>query len=197
MRMVLDGQQRLQSLYLAIFGTYDGRRLYFNVTSGPNAAKADDADDGDDNPIGRGYRFEFWNDTDTKRPKRLVRVADVVAWSPSHELGEIRKVIDAIPLTGDEAEVAKENLRNLRARMREEIVPVAVIDDNVIEPDQATSIDRILEIFVWVNDGGTKLTRFDLMFSLIKTKWVERAPASTRCSRRSARRAPRASTRIS
>ena len=35
MLMVLDGQQRLQSPLIALFGTYDGRRLYFNVTSGP------------------------------------------------------------------------------------------------------------------------------------------------------------------
>ena len=33
--MVLDGQQRLQSLYLAVYGTYGRKRLYFNVTSGP------------------------------------------------------------------------------------------------------------------------------------------------------------------
>lgn len=39
MRMVLDGQQRLQSLYVAIFGTYDGRRLFFNITSGPKGCR--------------------------------------------------------------------------------------------------------------------------------------------------------------
>src|ERR1035437_920398 len=35
LRMVLDGQQRLQSLFVAIYGTHDRRRLYFNITSGP------------------------------------------------------------------------------------------------------------------------------------------------------------------
>lgn len=32
-RMVLDGQQRLQSLYLGVYGSHNGRRLYFDVTS--------------------------------------------------------------------------------------------------------------------------------------------------------------------
>jgi hypothetical protein len=35
LRMVLDGQQRLQSLYIAIYGSHDKRRMYFNISSGP------------------------------------------------------------------------------------------------------------------------------------------------------------------
>src|SRR4051812_15355007 len=52
LRMVLDGQQRLQSLYIAVFGTHDRRRLYFNITSGPGAAQ-DDSDDA----LEAAYRF--------------------------------------------------------------------------------------------------------------------------------------------
>ena len=35
MKMVLDGQQRLQSFYVGLFGTYDGRRLHLSITGGP------------------------------------------------------------------------------------------------------------------------------------------------------------------
>ena len=34
LRLVLDGQQRLQSLYMALFGKYDQSYLYFDVLSG-------------------------------------------------------------------------------------------------------------------------------------------------------------------
>jgi len=34
LKLVLDGQQRLQSLYIALFGSYEGRSLYFDVLSG-------------------------------------------------------------------------------------------------------------------------------------------------------------------
>ena len=34
LRLVLDGQQRLQALYIALHGTYEGKSLYFDVLSG-------------------------------------------------------------------------------------------------------------------------------------------------------------------
>src|SRR5947209_10911455 len=34
LKVVLDGQQRLQSLFVALYGSYDDQRLYFNVLSG-------------------------------------------------------------------------------------------------------------------------------------------------------------------
>jgi len=39
--LVLDGQQRLQSLFLAFFGKYDGKHLYFKIDSNPNEEKSD------------------------------------------------------------------------------------------------------------------------------------------------------------
>ncbi len=32
--LVLDGQQRLQSLFIALSGSYEGRELYFDILSG-------------------------------------------------------------------------------------------------------------------------------------------------------------------
>ncbi len=170
MRMVLDGQQRLQSLYLALFGTYDGRRLYFNVTSGPKGKLATEESE---QTSGRDYRFEFWRDDAENRPKRFIRVADIVRWPPQQENSEISKVIAAIGLTGEDAELARDNIKLLRTVMLTDLLPVETIDENVYEADQAMPIEEILEIFVRVNQGGTKLTRSDLMFSLIKTKWRE------------------------
>lgn len=166
MRMVLDGQQRLQSLYLAFAGTYDGRRLYFNITSGPESKVQTDDD------VGRNYRFEFWRDDEVSRPKRLVRVADVIDWADRYEDDEIDQAIKAVPLEGDEANLARRNLRLLRRVFTRDLVPVTVIDEDVIKSEQAKTINEILDIFVRVNSGGTRLSRSDLMFSLIKTKWV-------------------------
>jgi hypothetical protein len=45
---VLDGQQRLQSLYIGLKGSYEGRELYFNMLSGDVAA-----------PDDIRYKFEF------------------------------------------------------------------------------------------------------------------------------------------
>jgi Protein of unknown function DUF262 len=166
-RMVLDGQQRLQSLYLAFSGTYNSRRLYFNITSGPESqAPVDDED------VGRNYRFEFWQDDEASRPKRLIRVADIIGWADRHEDDEIDAVLMTVAMDGDEANLARRNLRLLRRVFVRDLVPITVIDEDVIKADQAKSINEILDIFDRVNSGGTRLSRSDLMFSLIKTKWV-------------------------
>ena len=39
--LVLDGQQRMQSLYIGLKGSYDGKELYFNVLSGDLKAPDD------------------------------------------------------------------------------------------------------------------------------------------------------------
>lgn len=170
LRMVLDGQQRLQSLYLAMFGTHDGRRLYFNVTSGPGGTAPDDDDEGEAG-TGANYRFAFWNDNAPNMARRFVRVADIIAWPTVREDDEIDAVVAAIPLEGNDARVAKNNLRRLRRVVTDpSLVAVESIDDHVMNAAGARTIPEILEIFVRVNSGGTRLSRSDLMFSLIKSR---------------------------
>jgi len=40
-QLVLDGQQRLQSLYIGLVGSYEGKELYFNILSGDLVAPED------------------------------------------------------------------------------------------------------------------------------------------------------------
>lgn len=169
LRMVLDGQQRLQSLYIAIYGTHDRRRLYLNVTSGPGASSEDDdSEDG----VPASYRFEFWQDSDPNRPKRLVSVSEIVSWPARYEDSQIDKLIAEIGLKDAEAARARRNMRLLRQVMsRSDLVPIETIDDEAPDANSARGINEILEIFVRVNTGGTRLSRSDLMFSFLKTKW--------------------------
>ncbi len=169
LKMVLDGQQRLQSFYLAVFGTHDHRRLYFNVTSGPDGVGSTDSDD--DEGTGKNYSFQFWRDDATNRPKRFVRVSDILGWNVNFVDDEIDKVIADVPLEGDAAKIARRNIRRVRDVFHRD-VPAETIDEDVIDPKQARTLNEILDIFVRVNSGGTVLTRSDLMFSLIKTKWT-------------------------
>ena len=168
LKMVLDGQQRLQSLLIGAYGSYDGRRLFFNITSGPA-----DTDTDADGPV-EGYRFEFWRDDEKQnRPKRLVRVSDILQWDPRFEDDEIEKAISETSLEGDQASRARRNIRRLRwVFQQSDLVPLETIDEGASNESQSRSINEILEIFVRVNSGGTRLSRSDLMFSLIKTKWA-------------------------
>ncbi len=168
LKMVLDGQQRLQSLLIGAYGSYDGRRLFFNITSGPA-----DNDTDADGPVG-GYRFEFWRDDERQnRPKRLVRVSDILQWDPRFEDDEIERTISETSLEGEQASRARRNVRRLRwVFQQSDLVPLETIDEGASNEAQARSINEILEMFVRVNSGGTRLSRSDLMFSLIKTKWA-------------------------
>ena len=51
-------------------------------------------------------------------------------------------------------------------------MPFETVDEHIVNEKQARTIDEILDIFVRVNSGGTRLSRSDLMFSLIKSKWA-------------------------
>jgi hypothetical protein len=167
-KMVLDGQQRLQTLYIGAYGSFDDRRLCFSITSGPG-----DGDLDSDGGLG-SYRFEFRQDTDSpRRPKNLVRVADIIQWDRRHEEDEIKDAIGYAELKGDDAARAARNLRNLRRVFTQsDIVPLETVDEDIVNARQARTIDEILEMFVRVNSGGTRLSRSDLMFSLIKSKWT-------------------------
>jgi hypothetical protein len=169
LRMVLDGQQRLQSFYLAVFGTHGGKHLYFNVVSGPGAPEGQDGSDSED--VGDNYSFQFWRDDAPNRPKRFVKVADVLGWGIRSIDDEIENFVTAVPLDAEEAKIARRNMRRLKDVFHREVA-TETIDDDVIDAKQARNINEILDIFVRVNSGGTVLTRSELMFSLIKTKWT-------------------------
>jgi uncharacterized protein with ParB-like and HNH nuclease domain len=65
--MVLDGQQRLQSLFLVFNGTFDRERVYLRIDS-----KADDTEED------LHYCFEFLNDNQANSDKRFVHLSELV-----------------------------------------------------------------------------------------------------------------------
>jgi hypothetical protein len=83
--MVLDGQQRLQSLMIGIRGSYNGKELYFNITSGRTAA-----------PDEIRYQFRFMESAEANWP--WFRLKDVLS-----ELSKGRK----LPMEVAKAYIAK------------------------------------------------------------------------------------------
>ena len=55
--LVLDGQQRLQSLFIGLKGSYEGRELFLDILSGEIAA-----------PDDVKYKFAFLNPREAKFP---------------------------------------------------------------------------------------------------------------------------------
>lgn len=159
--MVLDGQQRLQSLFIGLRGSYEGRELYFDVLSGGAAAAPEDI----------RFRFAF----KTANPGwPWVRFKDLV-FQNNRLPGEMADALAQSapqPLSQDAFRTVSRNIE----RVRQEFVT----DDNItfqeldgIDNPDAYRVDDIVEIFIRANSGGTKLGKSDLLFSLLTSSWDE------------------------
>jgi hypothetical protein len=157
--MVLDGQQRLQSLFIGLRGSYFGRELYFDVLSGVMSAPEDIR-----------YRFGFRDVANATWP--WVKFKDIV-FQNNKLPGEIAEALIQLapsPISDSDRRVVGRNVE----RARQEFVN----DDNItfqeldgIDNPDAYQLDDIVEIFIRANSGGTKLGKSDLLFSLLTSSW--------------------------
>ena len=164
---VLDGQQRLTSLYIALQGTmsrklpmkrwanddaFPKKELYFNLRS-QRESEDDDIT----------YEFDFLTPeaASTPKPEKLwYRVKDILQYSSPTEV--MTKIVNARGWNTDA--VVMTNILLLH----EQLVTKELINYFEVEAD---SIDSVLDIFVRVNSGGTVLSKSDLLFSTVVSHW--------------------------
>jgi hypothetical protein len=174
---VLDGQQRLQTLYALFRGAItsaDNRHAeaYFDITTG-NA------------PDERGllHKIQF-----SPEPLTLpwYRVADVIGRDDQKNAEEIAErvntALDNLSATGqgielETPEAAKEREKRVRRNVSQ-LVSLLREEKHfwIQELDGVANeypYSRILDIFVRVNSGGTKLDASDLMFAAMKEAWAD------------------------
>ena len=161
--MVLDGQQRLQSLIIGLAGSYNGKELHFDVLSGAKASPEDIR-----------YRFRFLPAAGAQWP--WIKFKDVLKdMSRGRKLAmEVAQdVCAASPagLSDDDVKCVQKNI----ARAQHEFISDENISyqllDGVDDPDAYTTED-VVEIFIRANSGGTKLGKSDLLFSLLASEWA-------------------------
>lgn len=162
---VLDGQQRLTSLYIALQGSmsrklpnkrwknddaFPKKELYFNLHSQPDA----------DEDISYEFRFMTSDDASKNKDDSLwYLVKDILKYSQDELVTEL-----IMPNGWGTDKIARKNISLLHTRL----VGAEIINYFEIEAD---SIDRVLDIFVRVNSGGTVLSKSDLLFSTIVSHW--------------------------
>jgi len=179
--LVLDGQQRLTSLFVALAGTYDGRKLFVDTLSGVKGDK--DAGDAywdcrfltekdaaalnawprpEGDKAGTTIRTVFVKFQDlTKLPAAK---AGVIATKRAADLG-----LD--PASTERMTVSYLQCATVLASKT--ALQVHLIDEDASEP---MPIEEILEIFVRVNSGGLVLQKSDLLMSLLDLKWNDIQP---------------------
>jgi 5-methylcytosine-specific restriction endonuclease McrA len=186
LRIVLDGQQRLQSLYIALYGQRDGRAVHFDLLSGQ---RWDDAEE-------ERYLFDFlatgaaktMNDEtlgeaesredDDETPCWWIAVRELFTMPGRARRDLAKDLTSRLKLTDDEAVLLEENLGAFDEAFtrNQNILKLSTIDENLPSdsPYRKTETD-VLEIFVRINREGTALSRSDLIFSMLKLNWKESA----------------------
>ena len=154
-QVILDGQQRLTTLYMLVTGeippyytnndiTNDIRDLYFNV------------EDGD---------FQYFQPVRMRDNPRWVRVVDCFNSGLVSAFAVARKTVDDVEGAFQMAESYDSNLSKLRG-IRDADMPTQVI------PTEA-SLDSAIDVFDRVNSQGTKLTEADLALTHVTGKWSQ------------------------
>lgn len=160
LHIVLDGQQRLTSLYIGLRGTrclkrayarantsnpYEKKRLYLNVLHKPEDENPEDC-----------YRFEF-------------KTEDEVKNANGNELWfRVGKIIDFNNRKEARSYCRERDYSRDATDMVEDLWSV-INDDDVISFFEETekSLDKVLRIFIRVNSGGMQLSYSDLLMSLL------------------------------
>lgn len=154
--LVLDGQQRLQSLFIGLMGSYDGRELYFDLLSGDLAA-----------PDDVRFKFQFRRAEEAEFP--WVRFKDLVF---SNQIR--RELIDSYTedeeLSPEDEDRVGDNIdRVTQAFKTNETITYQELD-SIDNPSLYTE-DDVVEVFIRANSGGTRLGKSDLLFSLLSSTW--------------------------
>jgi 5-methylcytosine-specific restriction endonuclease McrA len=189
LKLVLDGQQRLQSLYVALYGTYEGKYCYFDILSGRETE-----DFREDKFVFRFLtqdqvrKMNDWSVSRSATDKEKEENDDESVYY--HKLSDLlsmgakelqkfqRGVGEKLQLSEEDQLRVGLNFTILNSSLATDpnIVRVTVLDENKSRdsPDRKSESD-VLEAFVRINREGTPLTRSDLIFSMLKLNWKESA----------------------
>jgi len=156
--LVLDGPQRLQSLFIGLKGSYERRELFLEILSGEVAA-----------PDDVKYKFAFLDPTTATFPwikfkdlvfakQDMLTVAQNVMKNADRELTEREK-----------QKVSKHISLVVKAFHSDDGIGYQELDS--IENEDLYTEDDVVEVFIRANSGGTKLGKSDLLFSLLTSTW--------------------------
>ncbi len=150
--MVLDGQQRLQSLFLSFRGSYNGKRVYLKID-----------EMADESEFGFHYRFNFLTTLEASENLAFVHI---------NELAKLKRLADIRDFVAKRLPTSDTTTRQLSEDIVSAFVDQFVMSDDLLIQELEDSLDygQVLEVFERVNSGGTKLSKSDLIFSTVMLK---------------------------
>lgn len=169
---VLDGQQRLTSLYIGLKGTYAyklPRKRWDNDSAFPKRKLClnliEPSKDSDFE-----YDFRFLTDKEYKEKNEhyfWFVVGDIL------NLTEAVEVNDFL-IENDISEYGKEKSRNANKTLFKLFDVVHKNKSINFFLEKGESLDKVLNIFIRINSGGTQLSYSDLLLSIATAQWKEK-----------------------
>lgn len=197
---VLDGQQRLSSMYIGLMGThtektpykrrtnaaaYEKTCLYLNLLSVPYRitpeGRIEEIED-------QNYEFRFLTETAAStfssrrvnaedgsllrdEPMFWMKVGEVLMWDKEPDFDQVIEKLGPRCVTPEQGAALRNQKRQVRRCI--EILHRRITSDELINYFTVSKddLEDILKVFVRVNSGGTVLSKTDLLFSTIVATW--------------------------
>ncbi|MDD3014165.1 MAG: DUF262 domain-containing protein [Candidatus Gastranaerophilales bacterium] len=175
---ILDGQQRLTSIYIALQGSYaykkpycksnndnsyPKRNLYLNLFNSNSV-----------NEDGMQYEFKFLEDSFYNENEFWYNVKNIFTdWIDIEDIENIYpQLLNSIEGANVKEKFIKDGIE-IRKTLRR--LYTIVKDEKLINYCEISKndLDSILDMFIRVNDGGTPLSKTDLLLSTMIANWVE------------------------
>jgi len=171
---VLDGQQRMTSIYIALTGTY-AKKLPYYSWSNPSAfpkkklflnilRKADD--------IELEYDFRFLTDQEAQPTAtdfwfECGKVLEFTDLSKVMEYLMLNGLMDTSRYTKEQSTFSLNTINQFYNAIQQER-PISFY------LEESEELDKVLQIFIRINSGGTKLSYSDLLLSIATAQWKEK-----------------------
>lgn len=162
--LVLDGQQRITSLYIGLMGSYRYfyyrwrmTRLYFNLLKPPVP--------NEENPEELAHEFSFRENGDATNDleKLWYPVGRILDFDDAEDAkADMKQTLSGFP------EDAQENANKLIGRLHNRI-HTTLVGNYYLEKSQ--DYDKVLQIFVRANSAGQPLAYSDLLLATATAKW--------------------------
>lgn len=166
---VLDGQQRLTALNIGLRGSlavkepnkwwnnpkaFPVKRLYLDLLHKPQADEE-----------GAVYRFEFLTD------ERATIQTDETFWFPVHQIFAMGEPSEPMVFLAEKSLGNQANAVKALHRLQAMVHTTQVIS---YYEEETQDIEKVLNIFIRTNSGGTVLSYSDLLLSIATAQWEER-----------------------
>lgn len=178
---VIDGQQRLQSLQIAFYGTYYGQRLYHNIFWQKESDKRKRIKE-------PSFKFKKSSEIVLRdddgiwiRFDKLVKLTEEVAKIPTtiplrDRLKEFNRLLQKYNLGGLQPEEERDFFDYIFSDLKDILftpMRLGEVMKITITSEIGITLDQLLETFIRFNSGGLRLQKSDILFAVLKTEWKD------------------------